>query len=60
MGVILMLYFTVENMPNEKVMFQLKNIINIIHQNFIILGYFISLKLKNKSISNVKTQKPLL
>jgi len=52
MGVILMLYFTVENMPNEKVMFQLKNIINIIHQNFIILGYFISLKLKNKSISN--------
>ena len=56
LGIILMLYFTVENTPNEKAMFQLKSLINLIHQNFIIVGYLISLKLKDKSKSNVKRQ----
>ncbi len=49
-----MLYFTVENTPSEKAMFQLKNLINIIHQNFLILGHFISLKLKDKDSNNVQ------
>jgi len=53
LGIILMLYFTVENNPDDKAMFQLKSLANVIHQNFIIFGYIISLKIKETSHSNV-------
>ncbi len=48
-----MLYFTVENNPDDKAMFQLKSLANVIHQNFIIFGYLVSQKIKETSHSNV-------
>jgi len=53
LAIVLILYFSIENRDNEKVQYMLKNLILMVHQNYLIFGHLISLKIKDKTKANV-------
>jgi len=53
LAVILVLYFSIEQKDNEKSYVYLKNLVTLIYQNYLIFGHLISLKIKDKSKTNV-------
>lgn len=53
LAVVLTLYFSIENKENEKMQLFLKNLIIMVHQNYMIFGHLISTKIKDKTKSNV-------
>lgn len=53
LAVVLTLYFSIENKDNEKIQYFLKNLILMVHENYLIFGHIISTKIKDKTNTNV-------